>query len=457
MNQRMKNYSISEVIDSLGVNKFTWLVFFFLGMSMVFDGYDYMVVSYTMPQISAEWALSKVQTGSLSSWSLFGLIIGGACAGIVSDTIGRRKTLVYAIAAYSLLTIPIYFSSSFGQFALFRVLAGVGLGACIPVVTTIFSESTPTSRRALFITFGMAWMVLGWVLGGLIPTLLVPQYGWRVCYLIGGVPFLYAVLLHFRMKESAYWLANKGCYKEAVDILAYIESGATGKVTPRDPGALVVPPAPKVVGPRALFSKDYRLITAGVWITYFCGCFNVYGLNAWLPSLMLEKGFKLTSAYALAIANNGAAVIANCSAGFVAEIIGRKPNLIMSYLLGGFAIIVMAFVEGGFVAILAANIFTGFAINYAITAVQPLMAEGYPTEFRNTGVSWCQAFGRVGGALAPIVSGVIMGMKLGLKMSFLFYVIPAIVGALAAFLFVKRETKGKSLDQLAQETTLSGH
>ena len=303
---------------------------------MVFDGYDYMVVSYTMPQISAEWALNKVQTGSLSSWSLFGLIIGGMFAGIISDKIGRRKTLICSIATYSLLTIPIYFSTSFAQFAFFRVLAGVGLGACIPVVTTIFSESTPTARRALFITFGMAWMIVGWVLGGLIPTLLVPHHGWRVCYLIGGFPFLYAVFLYFRMNESAYWLANKGRKKEAVAILAYIERQATGKATPRDPNALIVPPAPKVVGPRALFSKDYRMITAGLWITYFCGCFTVYGLNAWLPSLMLEKGFKLASAYSLAIANNSAAVIANCTTGFVSEIVGRRPNLILSYLLGWF-------------------------------------------------------------------------------------------------------------------------
>ena len=151
-----KNYSISEVVDSFGVNKFTWHIFFFLGMAMVFDGYDYMVVSYTMPQIAKEWALNKVQMGSLSSWSLFGLIIGGATSGIISDMIGRRKTLVYSIATYSLLTIPIYFATSFEQFALFRVLAGIGLGACIPTVTTIFSETTPTKRRALFITFGIA-------------------------------------------------------------------------------------------------------------------------------------------------------------------------------------------------------------------------------------------------------------------------------------------------------------
>jgi MFS family permease len=166
------------------------------------------------------------------------------------------------------------------------------------VVTTIFSESTPTSRRALFITFGMAWIIVGWVLGGLIPTLLVPHHGWRVCYLIGGVPFLYAVFLYFRMRESAYWLAN---------------------------------------------------------------------------------------------------------------------------------------------------IFMGFAVNYAITAVQPLMAESYPTEFRNTGVSWCQAFGRIGGALAPIIAGEIMSLQLGLRISFLFYIIPAVVGAVAAFLFVKKETKGRSV------------
>jgi benzoate transport len=454
--EKVKNFTISEVMDSLGVNRFTWSVFFFLGAAMVFDGYDYMVVSYTMPQISAEWALSKVQTGSLSSWSLFGLIFGGIFAGIISDKIGRRKTLIYSIAAYSLLTIPIYFSTSFAQFAFFRVFAGIGLGACIPVVTTLFSESTPTARRALFITFGMAWMIVRWVLGGLIPTLLLPHHGWRVCYLIGGIPFLYAVFLHFHMKESAYWLANKGRKEEAVAVLAHIEIRATGKSTPRDPNALSVPPAPKVVGPRALFSKKYRLLTAGVWITYFCGCFTVYGLNAWLPSLMLAKGFKLASAYSLAIANNSAAVIANCTTGFVSEIIGRRPNLILSYLLGGFSIVLMAFASGGFATILAANIFMGFAINYAITAVQPLMAEIYPTEFRNTGVSWCQAFGRIGGALAPIVSGIVMGMQFGLRASFLFYVIPAVIGALAAFLFIKKETKGKSLDELAQEMPLAG-
>jgi AAHS family 4-hydroxybenzoate transporter-like MFS transporter len=133
-----------------------------------------------------------------------------------------------------------------------------------------------------------------------------------------------------------------------------------------------------------------------------------------------------------------------------------RKNLIFSYFISAIAVCIVAFVGSNFAAILAANIFMGFAINYAITAVQPLMAESYPTEFRNTGVAWCQACGRFGGALAPIVAGIIIGLGLGYSMSFLFYMIPCLIGAIGAIFFVKRETKGKSLDQLAEERSIAG-
>lgn len=104
----MRKYFVSEIIDGIGLSKFTWRVFVLLGIAMIFDGFDYMIVSYTMPQISEEWALTKVQTGSLASWSLLGLIIGGALSGIIADRIGRKKTLVLSSIIYSLFTIPIF-------------------------------------------------------------------------------------------------------------------------------------------------------------------------------------------------------------------------------------------------------------------------------------------------------------------------------------------------------------
>ncbi|HEY3425523.1 MAG TPA: MFS transporter [Negativicutes bacterium] len=447
----MRNFSVSEVMDSLGVNKFTWFILVFLGMAMVFDGYDFMIVSYTMPQLAAEWGLSKALTGSLSSWSAIGLVIGGALAGNISDKVGRRKTLTFAIALYSLLTIPIYFVQSFEAFAFFRVLAGLGLGACIPLICTIFSESTPTNRRAFFITFGMAWLVAGWVLAGVIATWLVPLFGWRICYLVGGVPFIYSIFLYFKMPESVYWLASKGRKAEAVKGLQYIEKLATGKCTDWDAAALVVPAPPKVVGPKALFTKDYRMITAGLWITYFCVCFISYGIYAWIPSLMLEKGFTLTSAYSLAIAQSAAGALASVITGFVAEKIGRRWNLIVAFVYTAAAIGAVAFVGNTFSTVLAAVIFMGFGLSYAGSAITPVMAEAYPTEFRNTGVAWAQAFGRIAQIISPVVTGLVLAMGLGIAMSFLLFIIFALLGAVATIVFVRKETKGKSLDQLATE------
>lgn len=216
-----ESYSVSDVLDSFKVNKFTWAIFFLLGLAMAFDGYDYMIVSYTLQSISSTWDLDPVLTGSLASWGLFGLIIGGAVSGIISDKFGRKKTLVGAIFIYSLMTLPQAFAPDFMFFATFRVLAGVGLGACIPTVSTCYTELTPTNRRAIFITAGQAWMISGWVLAGLVGNAITNnpvQFfegfdNWRLCYIIGAIPLLYSILLLFVMRETPHWYANKGLKK----------------------------------------------------------------------------------------------------------------------------------------------------------------------------------------------------------------------------------------------------
>ncbi|MDR0935988.1 MAG: MFS transporter [Oscillospiraceae bacterium] len=451
----MKKFTISEVMDSFGVSKFTWKIFFLLGAAMVFDGYDYQIVAYTMTQIKASFPMSDALAGSLSAWSMLGMICGGVMSGLLSDKLGRKKTLTFAILLYSLLNLPLYWSSSFAMFAIFRVAAGIGLGACIPVVTTMFSESTPTNKRAWFITFGMAWMVVGWTVAGIIGSAVVNSNpdNWRMCYLIAFLPFIYGIFLLFRMRESPYWLASKGRKAEAVEELRRIEKAARGTVSDYDPNNLVVPEAPKRTGPAALFSKKYIRVTAGVWLTYFCGCFLIYGLNAWGPTLMQDKGFQLSSANWLATAKDAASVLANISVGFVAEIVGRKKNLVAAFFVAAVAVFAMFLVGGSFGMVLAANIFLGFALNYANTCVQPLMAEAYPTEFRNTGVAWCQAFGRIAGMVSPVLVGVLHG-RFGAANSgriYLLYTIPCVIGALAGIFFITRETKGKSLDQLANE------
>ena len=179
--------------------------------------------------------------------------IGGAFGGILSDKIGRKKVLIGAVAFYGVFTLPQAFASDLTMFAAFRLIAGLGVGSCIPVVYTVFSEVMPSNRRGFFITCGGACMVGGWVIAGLVANPIcnatTPLLGgftemvtytnadgttatmfsnWRLCYLIGGIPVLYAIFLAFAMRETAHWYANTGQTEKAIEVLLFDKDNTPG-------------------------------------------------------------------------------------------------------------------------------------------------------------------------------------------------------------------------------------
>ena len=299
-----KEFTVSEVIDSFGINGHTWLMFVLLGLANIFDGYDFMVVNSTNTYLAAsfnmiDWSTGKAVVdsaamGSLTTWGLLGMVLGGACGGILSDKLGRKKMLIIACFFYGIFTLPQAFSQSLGFFAAFRLIAGFGVGSCIPVVTTCFSEIIPSKNRGVFVTFGMAFMVAGWVLAGIaaqsicgvdhaiIAGWMAPITiangtetfeNWRLCYLIGALPVIYAIALIFFMHETPHWYANNGQKEKAVEALAEIERKHHDTVTDRDPNCLVVPPKPAKTSVNVLFSKKFIVGTAAIWTTYFVGQF----------------------------------------------------------------------------------------------------------------------------------------------------------------------------------------
>jgi len=443
----MNKSSISLVIDRLGVSKYTFLIYALVGLALFFDGYDYMIVAYTMPQMAKEWGLSKVQTGSLASWSVIGLLIGGLIAGIISDRIGRKKTLAFFVAFYSLLTLPIYFVHSFEAFALLRILSGIGIGACIPIAITLMSESAPTNYRGFFISSIMTFYVFGWVVAGIVAIYVVPLFGWRVCFLTGGLPALYSVIVLFKLPESPHWLLGKGREKEAIELIKSMEIAATGEAGEWPPGSLVAPPPPKKVGVRALFSPEYRKSTLTLWIIYFMGSVVIYGITSWLPTLLVGKGYGLVRGYSFAVLQNVFGMIGGLCTGYVADIIGRRINVIFGWVFTAVAIILLG-VASSQGQVVVCGMLVGLAMNWGLSGTQPLLAEAYPTEFRNTGVAWAQSFGRIGGFISPILAGYIQQLGVGFTGTFVFFAFPAVIASLVALLFVT-ETKGKSIESIA--------
>lgn len=492
-----KEYTISEVIDSFGINGHTWLIFILLGLANIFDGYDFMIVNTTNTYLAAsfgliDWSsgaavLDKAALRSLTTWGLLGMVIGGACGGILSDKIGRKKMLIIACLFYGVFTLPQAFSTSLGFFAVFRLIAGFGVGSCIPVVTTVFSETMPSKNRGVFVTFGMAFMVAGWVLAGLISNAinanteaiipgfmaqittasgLVTYENWRLCYLIGALPILYGILLIFVMHETPHWYANNGQKEKAAEALAGIEMRTLGTAHEYDPALMIIPPKPAKASVNVLFSRKYIVATAAIWTTYFVGQFCVYGMNAWIPTWFQGVGYSASDSVNLQTMNNFAAILSNISVGFVSDKIGRKKNLAGAWIFCMVAIVLCSIfvAPNNLVLCMLLMLLFGFALNYAITAVQPLMPESYPTALRNTGVAWCQAFARFGGSASSIVLGSIASMAMfqtvtasgemgtNWSMVVLVLIIPFALGFICTVLFVT-ETGGKTMDQLAAEST----
>ena len=505
-----KEFTISEVIDSFGINGHTWLMFILLGLANIFDGYDFMVVNSTNTYLAASFGVigNAAAMGSLTTWGLLGMVLGGAVGGAMSDRIGRKKMLIIAVIFYGLFTLPQAFSNSVPFFAVWRLIAGFGVGSCIPIVTTCFSETIPSKNRGVFVTFGMAFMVAGWVLAGLVaapictaPTSLFGDFltgaqitiangstyyeNWRVCYLIGALPIIYGIILIFAMHETPHWYANNGQKEKAIEALKDIERKHHSTVTDYDPNLLVVPPKPANVGPNVLFSKKFIVATAAIWCCYFVGQFCVYGMNAWIPTWFQNMGYSAADSVNLQTWNNFAAILSNVSVGFVSDRIGRKKNLAASWIACIVAIVICSFVitydpeNTKHILYVVLMLLFGFCLNYAITAVQPLMPESYPTAIRNTGVAWCQAFARFGGSGSSIVLGafatalvvenpalgnaaaVAAAAEKGTQLAatipnwsvvVLTLCIPFALGFICTLLFVK-ETGGKTMDQLAAEAS----
>lgn len=443
----MKKTMISEVIDGLGISRFTFLIYILVGLTLLFDGFDYMIVAYTMPQISKEWALTKVQTGSLASWGMLGLMIGGLAAGVISDRLGRKKALILGCLVYSLLTLPIYFAPNYETFAILRILSGMGLGACIPVSVTMISEFAPTKNRGLFSSSIMMFYLLGWVMAGIMAIYVVPAYGWRVCYLIGGLPAFYAIVLAAKLIESPHWLLSQGREKEAIDVIKKMEIAVKGEAGEWTPGSIIAPPPPKSVGVKAILSREYRSSTITLWTMYFFGLIIVYGVTGWMPSLLVAKGYGLVKGYSFAVLQNLFSIIGALSTGYIADIIGRRKNIIFAYVFTAVSVILLGLASNQWTVVIF-SVLVGIAMNYGQSGLMPLLTEAYRTEFRNTGVAWTQGFARLGGFCGPIVVGWIQQIGLGFTGVFLFFTVPAVICVLCGIFFVK-ETKGKKMEEFA--------
>lgn len=194
---------VQQFIDSRGFSARQWLVFGVCFFIMVPDGFDMAAIGFVLPSLTREWGVAKLALGPVLSASLIGMAIGALAAGPCADRLGRKPVLIASVAAFGIFSWISGYAESLTSLTVWRFLTGLGLGAATPIATTLLSESVPTRYRALLLNGMFCGFTLGAAAGGLVAAAIIPAFGWRSVFIVGGVvPLLLAAVSIFLLPES---------------------------------------------------------------------------------------------------------------------------------------------------------------------------------------------------------------------------------------------------------------
>jgi len=178
-------------------------VLFILLIIAIFNYADRYMLGVLMPAIKTDLGLSDTQIGFISgaAFTILYAFLGVPIARL-ADKYSRKKIISIALAVWSTMTFLCGLAQSFAQFAIFRVLLGIGEAGCTPPSHSIISDYYhPTKRTSALAIFGLGSPIgvfIGFLFGGLI----AETMGWRVALFIFGLPgILVALITYITVKD----------------------------------------------------------------------------------------------------------------------------------------------------------------------------------------------------------------------------------------------------------------
>jgi MFS transporter, putative metabolite:H+ symporter len=410
------------------------------GTGWALDAMDVGLISFVGLAIATSWDLDPTQQSWLLSIGFVGMAIGATFGGLLADRYGRRTVFALTLLVYGVATGASALATSLAALLVLRFLVGIGLGAELPVASTLVSELSPTRIRGRMVVALESFWALGWVLAALIGFFVVPRFdeGWRWAFAIGLVPALWAVVVRWGLPESPLFLERRGRVEEAEAVVRRFEASAG--IEPRESRLL---PAAAPHSPGQLWSAAYRVRTAGIWLVWFCVNFSYYGAFIWLPSLLYAQGYDMVRSFGYTLVITLAQLPGYAVAAVLVEAWGRRLTL-AAFLVGSAVSAALFGVADGTTQVLAAGMALSFFNLGAWGALYAVTPEIYPTSVRGAGAGAAAGFGRIASIVAPLSVPVVLG-RWGDGALFALFGAAFGVGALAAYLLLP-EQAGDALD-----------
>ena len=364
-------------------------------LAVIFDGFDIQILGFAVPSMMKDWHVARSAFAPVLALGLAGMAVGSPLAGYIGDRFGRRPALTGCVAFFGLCTVATAWVDSIAALALLRFLTGMGAGGAVPNAGALAAEFAPLRRKPVAVKLTIVCIPLGGMLGGLIAARVLPVYGWRTLYQIGGaLPLAFAMLLWWLLPESPRFLAQRRAgWPELCRLLGRMGHAIAPGSTFEERSA---PASATRVSIGALLGPAHGRDTVGLWIAFFSCLSGIYLVFGWLPTMLTAQGLDAaTASAALAVFNFGG-VLGVLGWAMLMSVLGSRGPMLSGALAAA----------GSALAILLVPMQTGSGRTLLLIA---LGAHIYPTSVRASGMAWAASIGRIGGLISSLCGAAIIG------------------------------------------------
>jgi putative MFS transporter len=375
-----------------------WLI----GIGMFFDGFDIYLAATVLGATLKSGFSTLGQNAQFVSVTFLGMMLGSFLTGFLGDRYGRRFTYQANLAVFGIASIASAFAPSMRMLILLRFLMGLGLGAENVVGYSTMTEFVPPQARGRWLGGMSVFVVAGLPASALAGTLIIPAFGWRVMFLLGGLGALVVWYLRKALPESPRWLESVCRTEEADKILQSIEREVSLQFSSLPPPEL----APPVNHSRELASLLSSTLLPRMVVgatTLIVVNTLIYGFVTWLPTFFVQQGRSIASSFGYSFAISLGAPIGSAIGAFTSDSWGRKPTIIGASLLTILIGALYPFVKDPVVLVLSGLILV-IPIYVLVTLLFAIyIPELFPTEVRLRASGICNTFGRGATIVTPFI------------------------------------------------------
>jgi MFS transporter, putative metabolite:H+ symporter len=397
-------------LDRLPMSGFHRRIMWLIGIGMFFDGFDIYVASTVLGATLKSGFSTLGENALFVSLTFLGMMLGSLATGFLGDRYGRRFTYQTNLILFGLASLGAALAPTMAVLIACRFVMGLGLGAENVVGYSTLTEFAPPASRGRLQGLMAVFVVSGLPVAGLIGLVIIPHFGWRAMFVLGGIGALGVWYARKSLPESPRWLETVGRHAEAEVILARIER----EVAAAQPSG-VLPSA--VSRPSVPQSRELASLFAGAMLPrMIVGCVTLivintllYGFVTWLPTFFVHQGFSIAKSFGFALVMSLGAPVGSAIGALTADRWGRKPTIIVSSLVAIVFGAIYPFVSNEVLLpviglLLVIPIYVLVALLFAI-----YVPELFPTEVRLRASGICNTLGRGATIVTPFIVVALFG------------------------------------------------